>query len=103
MVWWTIGPSQVKLSMGDEMKMKCTNKKMDVPASTAATNSGAKWRCCAEGCANGYGDGRMTELFRMISVMGIMPEHCLGIVGAVCETGVYLNYLTLSSNEFKTT
>ena len=98
MAWRMIGPSQVKLSIGDEMKMKCTYKKMDAPASTAATNAGAKWRCCAEGCANGYGDGRMTEMFGMINFpsWGIMPEHCWGIVDSVCETGVYLNYLTLS-------
>jgi hypothetical protein len=29
MAWWMIGPSQVKLSIGDEMKMKGTNKKTD--------------------------------------------------------------------------
>ena len=31
MAWWMIGPSQAKLSIGDEMKMKGTNKKMDAP------------------------------------------------------------------------
>jgi len=31
MAWWMIGPSQVKLSIGDEMKMNGTNKKTDVP------------------------------------------------------------------------
>jgi hypothetical protein len=30
MAWRMIGPSQVKLSIGDEMKMKGTNKKTDV-------------------------------------------------------------------------
>ena len=31
MAWWMIGPSQVKFSIGDEMKMNGTNKKTDVP------------------------------------------------------------------------
>ena len=31
MAWWMIGLSQVKLSIGDEMKMNGTNKKTDVP------------------------------------------------------------------------
>jgi len=93
-VWWTIGPSQVKLSIGDEMKMKCTNKKMDVPASTAAMNSGAKWRCCAEGCANGYGDGRMTELFRMIN----FPSwgSCRSIVWASLALCVKLEFTLIT-------
>ena len=31
MAWWMIGPSQAKLSIGDETKMNGTNKKTDVP------------------------------------------------------------------------
>ena len=31
MAWWMIGLSQVKLSIGDEMKMNGTNEKTDVP------------------------------------------------------------------------
>jgi len=69
MAWWMIGPSQVKLSIGDEMKMNRTNQKNGrTSASTAATNTRAKWRCCAEGCASGYGDGGMALMLGIIKI-----------------------------------
>jgi hypothetical protein len=83
MAWWMIGPSQVKLSIGDEMKMKGTNKNGRTFASTAATNSREKWRCCAEECTNSYGDGRMINDVWNDNFLswGIMPE-CFGQLGS---------------------
>ena len=44
-----------------------THKEWSTFASTAATNSRAKWWCWAGGCASGYGDSRMTLMFWMIN------------------------------------
>ena len=84
------------------MKIKGTNKNGRTFASTAATNSRAKWRSCAEGCANGYGSGMMTLMFGMINFpsRGIMLVRCWAIL-ALCET--YLNYRQSTKQQDKTT